>query len=137
MSAPWRGIMGTIAERCGAAVAHALMDALPGTRFYVPQKYTEGGPLAALTRDQAEALIAEFGGDIIYIPSRLTTRPRPEDRFDEVEALIDEGLTTSEIAAKLGISQTYVFRIRKAAGAPKIANKPDPRQLPLFDDFDS
>ncbi|MCV6583982.1 MAG: helix-turn-helix domain-containing protein [Marinibacterium sp.] len=125
--------MGTVADRCGDACAHALQRTLPGTRFYVPQKYTDKGPLAGLDRQYADALIAEFGGDIIYVPSLLSTRVRPEDRFEEVEALVDQGLTTSEIAARLGISQTYVFRIRKAAGAPKIANKVHPDQLPLFD----
>lgn len=129
----WRGIMGDIAKKCGDQVAKALMRQLPGTRFYVPKRYTEKGPLADLEKEDAEALIAEFAGQIIYVPSLLATRIKPEDRFDEVEQLVDEGLTTSEIAARLGISQTYVFQIRKAAGAPKIANKVHPDQLPLFD----
>jgi len=125
--------MGDIAGKCGDRVAKALMRTLPGTRFYVPKKYTEKGPLAELEKDDAEALIAEFAGEIIYVPSLLATRIKPADRFAEVEELVDEGLTTSEIAARLGISQTYVFQIRKAAGAPKIANKVHPDQLPLFD----
>ncbi len=129
----WRGIMGDIAEKCGGHVAKALMRTLPGTRFYVPKKYTEKGPLADLEKEDAEALIAEFAGEIIYVPSLLATRTKPEDRFEEVEKLVDEGLTTSEIAARLGITQRHVHNIRNAAGAPKIANKVHPDQLPLFD----
>jgi len=129
----WRGIMGEVAQKCGKQVAQALMRQLPGTRFYVPGKYTEKGPLAALDKDDAEALIREFSGEIIYVPSLLATRIKPEDRFEEVEELVDEGLTTSEIAARLGITQRHVHNIRRAAGAPKIANKVHPDQLPLFD----
>lgn len=129
----WRGIMGSIAEKCGDEVAKALMSELPGSRFYVPKKYTKTGPLSPLDKKIAEALIEEFAGDIIYIPSSLNLRTKPKDRFEDVEALIDQGLTTLQVAAKLGISQTYVFQIRRAAGATKISQKPDLRQLPLFE----
>ena len=113
------------------------MSELPGTRFYVPKKFTESGPLAPLGKDLAEAFIAEYAGDIVYIPSRLDTRPTAEERFDEIEVLVDEGLTTSQIAARLGISQARVFQIRREVGAPKISKKPDPRQLALFHDEES
>ena len=125
--------MGAVAEKCGEKVAEALMEELPGTRFYVPMKFTEKGPLAQIGKENAEALIAEYSGDFIYVPSKFAMRPSLSERFDEIEALVDKGLTTSQIAAKLGISQTYVFQIRKDMGAPKISKKPDPRQLPLFE----
>ncbi len=129
----WRGIMGDVAEKCGDHVARALMRQLPGTQLYVRKNYAEKGPLARLEKADAEALIGAFAGQYIDVPSLLATRTKPEDRFSDVEALIDEGLTTSEIAARLGVSQRYVFKIRKAAGAPRIANKVHPDQLPLFD----
>lgn len=132
----WRGIMGAVAEKCGVKVAEALMSELPGTRFYVPKKFTEAGPLAPLGQQLADAFIAEYAGDIVYIPSRLETRPTAAERFEEIEALVDEGLTTSQIAARLGISQARVFQIRREVGAPKISKKPDPRQLALFHDDD-
>lgn len=129
----WRGIMGSVAERCGAPVATALMDELAGSVVYVPKKFMENGPLSSIGKDNAEALIAEFAAETLYIPSRLATRPDFRDMFDKVEVLVDEGLTTSEIAGRLGISQGYVFQVRRRAGAPKIAKKPDPRQISLFD----
>lgn len=125
--------MGAVAEQCGDQVAEALMRELPGSRFYVPKKFTHGGPLAQIGQELAEVLIAAFGGDIIYVPSRSSMRTTVAERFEEIEELIDAGLTTSQIAARFGISQTYVFQIRKEMGAPKISKKPDPRQLPLFD----
>lgn len=133
----WRGIMGAVAEKCGVNVAEALMEELPGTRFYVPKKFTENGPLAPLGKELAEAFIAEYAGDIVYIPSKLEARPTAQQRFGEIEALVDAGLTTSQIAAKLGISQARVFQIRREVGAPKISKKPDPRQLAFFEDPDS
>ena len=124
--------MGDVAEKCGADVAKALMENLPGSRFYVPAKFTERGPLAQIGREYAEALIAEYGGDFLYVPSKFAMRPSLSERFDEIEKLVDKGLTTSQIAAKLGISQTYVFQIRKSMGATRIAKKPDARQLSFF-----
>lgn len=124
--------MGAVAEKCGVEVAEALMRELPGARFFVPKVFTGSGPLAPLGRELAEAFIAEYAGDIVYIPSRLDTRPTAQERFEEIEALIDEGLTTWQIAAKLGISQARVFQIRREVGAPKISKKPDPLQLDLF-----
>lgn len=132
----WRGIMGEVAEKCGVRVARALMRQLPGTQLYVRKNYAERGPLARLDKEDAEALIDAFAGQYIDVPSLLATRVKPEERFADVENLVDDGLTTSEIAARLGVSQRYVFKIRQAAGAPRIANKPHPDQLPLFEDYE-
>lgn len=129
----WRGIMGSVAEKCGDAVAAALMEELAGSVVYVPKKFMENGPLKAIGQEKAEALIAEFAAETLYIPSRLAARADYRDMFEKVEKLVDEGLTTSEIAGRLGISQGYVFQVRRRAGAPKIAKKPDPRQISLFD----
>lgn len=123
--------MGEVAQTCGDDVALALMEAFPGTRFCVPKRFVETGMFAPLGREMSERFFAEFGGEMMYIPTS-GTRPRPEDHAADVEALVDEGLSTREIAKQLGFSQAYVFKIRRAAGAPKIANKPDPRQLPLL-----
>lgn len=132
----WRGIMGEVASKCGEDVAHALMRHLSGTHLYVRYTYAEKGPLALLEREHAEALIQHFAGQYIDIPSLLATRTKPEDRFSQVEAMVNEGLTTYQIAARLGMSQRYVFKIRKAAGAPKILDKAHPDQLPLFEDYE-
>lgn len=130
----WRGIMGEVAEKCGNTVAIALMEKLGGATIYVPKKYLGTGPLAAVGKDLAEPLIEIYGGQTINVPSKLATRrPPPESHFGKIEALIDKGLTTAQVAARLGISQTYVFQIRRRVGAPKIAQKVDPRQKSLFD----
>ncbi|WP_282093056.1 hypothetical protein [Epibacterium ulvae] len=130
----WRGMMGDVAEKCGTTVAIALMEKLGGAHFVVPKTYTNRGPMAKLGRELAEPFIAEYAGQVVDIPSKLATkRPPPESRFQEVEALIDKNYTAAQVAAELGISQAYVFKIRKAAGAPKISSKVDKRQKSLFD----
>lgn len=122
--------MADVAEICGDDVARELCEKLPGILFYVPKKIRDKGPIGRLDDGIADALVAHFGGDTIYIPSKRKTF---HETFEAVEALVDKGLTTQEIALKLGVTQTYVFRVRRKAGAPRIANKPDPRQIPLFE----
>ncbi len=126
----WRGDIADVAAICGDDVARELCEALPGILLYVPKNPRDTGPVGRLSDATAATLITHFGGDTIYIPSKRKTF---HDTFEAVEALVEKGLTTREIALKLGVTQTYVFRVRKKAGAVRIANKPDPRQLPLFD----
>jgi len=112
--------MGKVAELCGVAVAQAMMDTMSGVRFYVPKQYTGCGPMAVLSREHAEALIAELGGEIIYVPSAMDDVDIKEQRFQEVERLVQAGVSTAQIANKLNISQTYVFALRREFGAPSI-----------------
>lgn len=126
----WRGDMADVAEMCGEDVARELCSKLPGIQLYVPSSLTQKTPLNRIEKDIAEQLIAQFCGDTLSVPSQ---RNSSSDTFAAVEALVDKGLTTQEIALKLGITQAYVFQVRRKAGAPRIANKVDPRQLPLFE----
>ncbi len=125
----WRGVLGTVAQECGPEVAMALLEKMPGVRFYVPAKYTDTGPLAVLGKEHAEAVIAVFAKDIIYIPSQMATTGTPEERLSKKQALLDAieaqilaGCSTQEIARILGISQGYVFMLRREFGAEKIAS---------------
>ncbi len=124
----WRGILGAVANKCGPDVALALLENLPGVRFYVPAKYTDAGPLSKLRKAHAEAIISEFAKEIIYIPIPLTHRGTYEQNLikkqallDAIEAQVVEGACTQEIARNLGISQNYVFMLRREFGAEKIS----------------
>lgn len=126
----WSGDMETIADIYGDEIAQEIHDRFPGLRFYVPQKVSENGAMAALSEQAAAALIEQFGGGHIYVQSK---RRSFEDTYRLIEELVDQGLPTRDIALKLGITQAYVFQVRSKAGAPKISSKPDPRQRSLFD----
>ena len=130
-AAVWRADMAEVARLCGDDVARELCEKLPGIRLYVPHDFTEHNPVRLLNRSTARRLMAKFGGGPITIPK---LRRSWQETYREVEALLDEGLTTQQIALKLGITQHYVFQVRRKAGAVKIANRPDSRQLSLFDD---
>ena len=97
------------------------MENLAGVRVYVPKQYTAKGPLAKLSREQAEALISAFSSEIIYVPSALDNADIKEERFHEVERLVHAGVSTAEIANKLRVSQTYVFMLRREFGATPIS----------------
>ena len=124
----WSGNMAEVAEVCGDDVARELCEKLPGTSFYIPKKFRHRGSLRSLDKDTARVLVRHFGGDYIYIPSQ---RKNSHDTFKAIETLVDQGLTTSQIATKLGISQSYIFRLRRKAGAPKIAKKRKRQKRPL------
>lgn len=134
MAAPpvtdWRGDMADVADICGEDVARELCEKLPGIQLYVPKSPKEESRVNRLEKAAAERLIMHFGGDTLRVPS---SRRSSRETFEAVEALIDKGLTTQEIALRLGITQAYVFKVRRQAGAPRIAHRPDPRQLPLFE----
>lgn len=126
----WSGDMETVADAYGDDIAQEILDRFPGLRFYVPKKLSKNSALHALSAPAAAALIQLFGGGHIYVQSK---RRSFEDTYRQIEDLVDQGMSTRDIALKLGITQAYVFQVRNKAGAPKIANKPDRRQLPLFE----
>lgn len=134
MAAPlmtvWSGDMADVAEICGDEVARELCEKLPGIWLYIPKKWTANTALHHIDRQMAERLMAAFGGGKIETPGK---RRSADDTFRAVEELVDRGLTTQQIALQLDITQAYVFQLRRRAGAPKIASKPDPRQRPLFE----
>lgn len=128
----WRGDMASVAEQCGDDVAEALCQHLPGILLYVPQVFKGRKPLDKLKVDIVDKLVDQFGGDTIYVPSGKK-RKTLEETFEEIEALLDKNLTTQDIALRLGITQVYVFKVRKKMKAPKIAVRVDARQTTMFD----
>lgn len=122
--------MADVADICGDEVARGLCEHLPGIVFYVPKKMRDAGPITRLPEHIAAALVREFGGDTVYIPSQ---RPTYQETFKAIEALVDRGLTVQEIALRLGYTEAWIRKCRRKAGAPKIPDKVDPRQMKLFE----
>jgi hypothetical protein len=126
----WSGDMADVADICGNDVARELCEQLPGIRLYVPAELSESNPLTRIDLAIAERLIAMLPGSELYIPSR---RKSSQETLAAIEALLDRGLSTQDIALELDITQAYIFKLRREKGVPKIAHRPDPRQLPLFE----
>lgn len=128
----FRGDMADVAETCGEDVAEELVAKLPGIVFYVPKRIREDkdGLINRLDPALAERLVATFGGGKLYVGKG---RPTYQDTFEAIEELVDEGLTVPRIALKLGVTEAWIYRCRRKAGAPRIADKSDPRQSSLFD----
>lgn len=130
MKQAWSGDLKDVAELCGDAVALELHNSLPGISLYIPRKKLPAGRFSKLSKLATSSLIENFGGDTITIPG---PRRSKDQTFAEIENLLKKNLTTAEIALHLGVTQTYVFQLRREMNAPKIKDLPDPRQTSLFD----
>lgn len=112
-----------IAETLGIDVVFKLVEHFGGCEVRVPAGLRDGHPLLAIGEDAARALCAYCPNDRIDVPKSLD--PKPSARL--IEQLEQRGLTRSEIARELNISQRHVRRI--ANGEPAA----DPDQMSLLD----
>lgn len=126
----FKGDLEHVAAICGDDVAEELSECLPGVTVYIPSHQEPDGLLLRLSERTREILTRTLPGDTLYVPMRRRTHA---ETYDAVEKLVARGLSTAEIALRLRISQTHVFRVRAQAGAPKISKAPDPRQLTFKD----
>jgi hypothetical protein len=91
----------------GALSLVAFYDGVP--TMYVPECYRAGHLLERVVgEDGFLALIANFGGETVGIPRAHFD---PERRIGAVYRALRGGLTTSQIAGKLGISPRRVRQI--------------------------
>lgn len=106
----------TVAEVIGMPGAVRLLQA-PGKNesVYVPQRIKPDHRLASILQpDELTALQRTFGGELLPYPSARGMRRRraAERKAQAIQQDITAGLTTSEIAAKHDVSESYVRRIR-------------------------
>ncbi len=125
----WRGDMADVAELCGEDVAIELHRKLPGVILYVPAKIRDGNPIKRLSQTTQQNLQSYFSGNTIVISS---SRRTAKETLSIIESLLDQGHSSARIALKLGITQNYIFKLRKKASLPRIASRPVPKQLTLF-----
>ncbi|MBX9873368.1 MAG: helix-turn-helix domain-containing protein [Beijerinckiaceae bacterium] len=86
----------------------ALIEAEGGCSVYVPVEPNQGMPLArAIGLDAARSLAAEWGGDYITVPLARAWR---------VRVYRSEGATQRQIARRLGISESQVWKLLRDAG---------------------
>jgi hypothetical protein len=107
----------TVAEVIGMPGAVRLLQA-PGKNesVYVPQQRIKPDHRLAsiLQPHELTALQRTFGGELLPYPSARGMRRRraAERKAHAIQQDITAGLTTSEIAAKHDVSESYVRRIR-------------------------
>jgi len=119
------GDMADVAEYCGADIARALCEKLPGIEIKIPSVWTETSMLAALPRKVADAIIASFSAERLYIP---TDKHSPNTR-GKARALHKDGLTNPEIALQLGVSERHV---RSLLNSEQGNRRADPNQIEMF-----
>ena len=106
----------TVAEVIGMDAAVRLLAA-PGKNqcVYIPQHIKPAHRLTTILREpELKAMQRMFGGELLPYPSArgVKRRIKAERKAQAIRSAIAEGLTTAEIAAKHGVSERFVRRIR-------------------------
>lgn len=115
-----------IAELCGTQVMWKIWQNYAGGQIYIPVKYDENHKLATiLTQEEFKLLIKYFGG----IKEDIATQDIQDSKKAKINALIEEGLTTTQIAKEVKCSQRWVRNVKN--DVPLFI---DNRQLSLFDE---
>lgn len=124
------GPLGAIATQGHARAALDLIDAFGGTKLKIPAK-PEGTNLAdRIGLTATAALIAAACGPCeIRVPSKSCLAER---KAAMVLDAIARGESNTDIARQVGVSDTYVSKLRKDGGYPSPKNAVDIRQLSLF-----
>jgi DNA-binding NarL/FixJ family response regulator len=109
-----------IAAELGDELAARIETLLAGQRVYIPERLDEGHFLArTLGADAARALAGLFGGEILAPP----TRGRIERRRARIVALARSGMAKRDIAAAVGVTEQYVYRVLARARAEGAASR--------------
>lgn len=119
-----------LSDLVGLQMALRLAEAKGGQQVYIPHKVSEGHWLADLVGiENARAICAYLTVDAgvhVTIPKgEALTRAR---RVASVAKMIDQGMSSNQIAAAANITQRHVFR-QKAALKGRLHNQ----QPSLFD----
>lgn len=111
-----------IAETIGVRLALKIVQVYGGSEAYFPKRPNEDHPvIQALGKEDGYAICNYMGGSLLSVPH---CKP-PRNALSAIRRLEAEGLSRSEIARRLGITQRHV---RRVANAPPSA----PNQFDLF-----
>ncbi|WP_066667094.1 MULTISPECIES: hypothetical protein [unclassified Sphingomonas] len=106
-------------ELIGEDATKRLIEALGGTRIYVPRRIGASHPIAEVIGMRAAAQIAEsHAGEMLDLPKAHLRKAKA------IELALSGQMTANEVARTTDYSRRHVFRLMKAAR--------DDDQLELF-----
>ena len=109
-------------ELLGAQAAALMMRTYGGVPVYIPKQAWAGTELSRLVGVPAlEKLAALYGGDRITVPNGR----KPDPHKGRIIQMLDDGLTPSAIARRLGVTERYVWAVSRQC-------RRHPRQLMFF-----
>lgn len=129
----WPDVLRTLAGLIGPEATLHLADKLGGLRdTYIPKDGDRPHPWREVIGDEAwRRIVGHYGGQRVH----LSRGARINLKKKEVLELSDQGMSWTQIAMKLRVTERYVRRILQSIGkANPGARKPreDPRQRNLF-----
>ena len=106
-------------EICGLDGLEKLSRHLGGRRVYIPSNKACGTLRKHLSEEAAEQLASRFAGSRIMIPERQAVINYASYRLKtkQIRSLIYDGLPGRTIARIVGVSDTYVRKIRRSMEA--------------------
>ncbi len=116
-----------LAEIIGDANVTRLIEALGGTRTFVPKRIGVHHPIAhAVGAKAASLLAARLGGSILDLPKAHYRRQRA------LETAIDlpEGMTIKDVALQFDYTERMIYKMLEKHRAAQVASE---SQLKLFD----
>jgi hypothetical protein len=97
-------------ELFGEEKARDFLRHFGGSELHVPVRPTKNHPIAQVVRIIGMAVLCrEYGGCRIDIPNP----PRQEGKKARILELVEQGVSTPEIAKQAGVTTRYVRLIRK------------------------
>ena len=104
-----------VAEHLGMGIVRRMIEAVPGTRLHIPKGLIKndgtGGIESAfyqLDPGDQKALMREFGGDVIIVP---TTTKTWRWRHIRIRDLAAKGYKANEIALEVGMHRRSVLAV--------------------------
>lgn len=105
-----------VAEHIGMGIVRRMIDVIPGTRIQIPRSATREPhnrsdaepPFYQLEPEDQKALMREFGGDVIDVPTKIKTW---QWRHAQIRELAAKGLPINEIALEVGVTRRTVFGV--------------------------
>lgn len=96
-------------ELIGKEAAATLMFERGGLDIFVPKEATAEHPLAKLLGlAAAKSLCDVYASTRIVVPNGKKARPKNKD----ARQMLGQGMSVSQVAAKLGLTERYVWELR-------------------------
>ncbi|NVJ90860.1 MAG: helix-turn-helix domain-containing protein [Methylocystaceae bacterium] len=118
-----------VVDLCGIDAAKELVAVWGGVKIYIPRSGSNAF-MDEVTTKTCNLLCEHFTGEYLDVPKSVTGDPGETRRLAKV--LVQDGMSISEVARKLDVTERHIYRLLQNANIKK-KKKVDDIQLDLED----